>query len=499
MGGNFGGSGNFNISSMNSIVPYEGMINENYFKISQRETEYAANLELFKSITKNPFNNKLDYFIGLLIKSKYDGIGRQLDDIDLSIALDISGSMRSTVSMKPTFKEMYEQDGNPNPNDGNKNRLELAKECLFKLIHSMNDKMNMALTTFNNESKLIIPLSPKKELISISNTINNITLNGSTSLYAALKGAADCLKESRAKFKRVIIITDGWDNDPHFMQLARELNTKDILITILSIESSSNSEMFQQFSELKGCNYYFILNEEDMEKYLIRQLNYICFPALYDMKINFLSEDADLIRTIGCGQQNEKSKKEGEDINTKPKPSNDLINTKTVFPSDLKELNGNYYQEGGLILLKIKPKSLEKNCKVNINLSYEEIEGNQFNNNYEIEFTSDELKNGSNFADMKKGLAIYYFTKFIRKIKKFMNQSVRFGLDGPKRDKGKKPKLKYYNFLSRNFENYDKIKMYFESNYNNDLNEYQKEYYLKHLDNQYAEAEKKINEDKNKH
>ena len=287
MGGNFGGSGNFNISSMNSIVPYEGMINENYFKISQRETEYAANLELFKSITKNPFNNKLDYFIGLLIKSKYDGIGRQLDDIDLSIALDISGSMGSRVSMKPTFKEMYEQDGNPNPNDGNKNRLELAKECLFKLIHSMNDKMNMALTTFNNESKLIIPLSPKKELISISNTINNITLNGSTSLYAALKGAADCLKESKAKFKRVIIITDGWDNDPHFMQLARELNTKDILITILSIESSSNSEMFQQFSELKGCNYYFILNEEDMEKYLIRQLNYICFPVLYDMKINF--------------------------------------------------------------------------------------------------------------------------------------------------------------------------------------------------------------------
>ena len=52
MGGNFGGSGNFNISSMNSIVPYEGMINENYFKISQRETEYAANLELFKSKTQ---------------------------------------------------------------------------------------------------------------------------------------------------------------------------------------------------------------------------------------------------------------------------------------------------------------------------------------------------------------------------------------------------------------------------------------------------------------
>jgi hypothetical protein len=33
------------------------------------------------------------------------------------------------------------------------------------------------------------------------------------------------------------------------------------------------------------------------------------FSILYDMKISFQSKDADLIRTIGCGLQNEKSKK----------------------------------------------------------------------------------------------------------------------------------------------------------------------------------------------
>ena len=43
-----GGSGNFNMFSMNKIIPYEGMINENYFKINQRETDLAANLETFK-------------------------------------------------------------------------------------------------------------------------------------------------------------------------------------------------------------------------------------------------------------------------------------------------------------------------------------------------------------------------------------------------------------------------------------------------------------------
>ena len=492
MGSQAGGGGNFNIDSMNTIVPYEGMINENYFKISQRETELAANLEIFKSITKNPFTKQLEYFVGMLIKSKYDGIGRQLDDIDISIALDISGSMGWAFSKKPTFKELFEKVEHGYSNENGKNRIETAKECLFKLIDSMNDKMNMALTTFNRRSEVIIPLSPKSEILSISNKINSIQAQGGTDLAVALRGAADCLNGSSAKFKRVIIITDGWDDRPEFMDLARELNKKDILITILSIDSGSNSSNYEKLSELKGCNYYFILNDSDMEKYLIKQLNYICFPVLYDMKINFISDDAYLIRTIGCGQENEKSNKLDE--NNTPVSNKDLINTTTIFPSDLKELNGNYYQEGGLILLKIKPKFLDKNCKVVLNLKYEELEGNKFDRNYEIEFAADELKKEAESPDLKKGLAIYYFTKFIRKIKKFMNANVSIDCQGPRDNNGEKPDKKYFDFLSRNHENYDKIKIYFENNYNNDLNEYQKEYYLKHLDEQYAETEQKKKE-----
>ena len=138
MGAQAGGGGNFNIYSMNTIVPYEGMINENYFRISQRETELAANLETFKSVTKNPFTNRLEYFLGLLIKSKYDGIGRQMDQIDISIALDISGSMGSGIYPKPTFEEMLQQkEGIPYGESfkNRKNRITIAKECLFKLVN----------------------------------------------------------------------------------------------------------------------------------------------------------------------------------------------------------------------------------------------------------------------------------------------------------------------------------------------------------------------------
>ena len=211
MGAQTGGGGNYNPYSSCTVMPYEGLINENYFKIKQKETESSANLEIFKYISKNPFNKNLDYFLGLFIKSKYDGVGREIDTIDISIALDISGSMQSCINQKPTFKELALkieneennnlnfQNNNYNDNKPKKDRLTIAKECLFKMINSMNDKVQMALSTFNIESKLVIALSPKEELISISNNINNIKADGETDLTKALEGAAECLNELTLK------------------------------------------------------------------------------------------------------------------------------------------------------------------------------------------------------------------------------------------------------------------------------------------------------------
>ena len=502
MGANTGGSGNFNPNSSCQVVPYEGIINENYFRIRQREQVLSANLEIFKYISKNPFNKKLDYFIGMLIKSKYDGIGRQLDQIDISIALDISGSMNSPINKKPSFKELAQKIEDENEQSNNrafnnyneknnlpkKQRLMIAKECLFKMINTMNDKVQMALTTFDTESNLVIPLSPKEELLSISNVINKITARGGTDLTVALQGAADCLKESTSKFKRVIIITDGWDNKTSFMDLAQKLNEENILITIITIDPSGNSSLYDRLCELKGCNYYFILNETDMEKYLIHQFNYICFPILYDMKINFKSEDADLVRTIGCGLQNEKSKNlsQKEKNNEKKISNGELMTLKSLFPSDIKEFQGSYYQEGGLILLKINPKSFEQNCNININLDYIEIEGKKVGQNYEIKYTVDELKRGVESEEIKKGIACYYYHKFYRKMARFLNKNVKINTGGPYKDINElKPEQKYFDFFSRDKENYDMIKIYFTDNYENDLNEYQKEYYLKNLDKWY--------------
>ena len=67
-------SGNYNYYSEFAYISLNGFMNENYFSIYSPEKNLVQNLEISHAITTNPFTYKKDAFLGLMLKSKYDGI-----------------------------------------------------------------------------------------------------------------------------------------------------------------------------------------------------------------------------------------------------------------------------------------------------------------------------------------------------------------------------------------------------------------------------------------
>ena len=462
MGGQTGGARN---SFSDIMIPYEGLINENYFKLISRETELINNLEYFIGRSINPYNKKYENFIGLLLKSKYDGVKQEdqtnikIGPMDYAIALDISGSMMSAL-------EVNDKNGIP--------RIELAKKALLTMIDNLKDGNQMSITTFNHESQLIIPLSPKSEILMLKEKIKNINPDGGTNLTNALKGAYETLKKSKKKFKRVIIITDGWVNEPDFMNTAINVTNNGVGISVIAIDKSSNSKLFEQFSKLGGCNYFIATKDEDLEKYLIHQFTYLTFIASYNIKLNFESDDCEIIKAIGTNSDDNKN-------------INNLCNIPSCFPSDLKFIGDEVYQEGGLILLKIKLKNenIGNKIKINLKLEYTDNDDKNYIQNYPIEY---EINEGEYYSNnyLKKGIALYYYGKIRRKIAKFFNSDTKFTTAGPVLESVDKTKYdRYFNFLRRDNENIDKVKKYFNQNYFNDIVENQKENYIKILDEKY--------------
>lgn len=336
MGGQVGG---FHNSYSEYIITYDGIINENYFQINERETNLINNLEISHCRIKNPITGEIEQFLGLLLKSKYDGTPGIREPIDICITLDISGSMSSHIGA-------YQNDA--------KTRNDLSVEAIVKLTEQLNEDDGIAINTFDEISHNIVPFTLKKYLTQKNiDDIRKIRPTGNENIYNALKGAMDQLLESTKKHKRIILITDLWAHDNElkdFKELFNKCVYEDnIEVSIIGISQDANSHLAKIVSYEKGCNYYNVLESQDLEKYLVKQFNYLCFPYAYNIKIRYQSNNLKVIETIGVGDK----KIEGNNVN--------ICEIGSAVPSELKMINGNYFMEGGLILLKLEKQSYINN------------------------------------------------------------------------------------------------------------------------------------------
>ena len=436
----FANSKSYNYFSGWAKVSFDGFINENYFSINSQEKNLIQNMEIAHAITTNPITNKKDAFISLIFKSKYDGIGNR-QPIDMSIALDISGSMSSI--------------------DGKdfKSRLTLAKESLTKLVSIMDaEKDKISLITFNNKSKKIFRLLNKKEIQQkYLNDINSLKANGGTNLVEALKAAMNNLNNENIekKEKRIVMITDANYNDKNnillnlFKQCVEE---KGISITLMAISSESNLSLADKLSHFKGCNYFPIAKSSDLETFLVKNFKYIFFPIAFDTKLKIKS-NVQIMNCVG-GDNNisdEYANKDNE--NEAPNPSNEILfKFGSDFSSDLLRIKNNdlsmkLYNKGGLILLKINPDDLNKNedLKFDFCLEYTTYENNKCcqNYSYTIANKKDDRKI-QYFKDnnIRKGLSIYYFANILNHIVEIFNKGNYNDNKAKRYEKKKKEDLK---------------------------------------------------------
>lgn len=519
---------NYRIPS-SSTLTHEGIINENYYKLKNRETKSISNFEISHASIKNPITQKREYFLGILSKSKFDGVGIR-EPIDIGVALDISGSMDSKMNSK------------------GESRLTVAKRALITFIKNLNEKDNISITAFDDQCINITSFTNASKFLKNQKNIekiNKLKDNGGTDIYKGLNQVYTDLKKHEKncnKHRRIILITDmDYYKDNDFINLCKVMSNENIFLTILGISESFNTDLTELISKIKGCNYYVILNDTDMKKYLIDEFNYICFPLSFNEKLEILAPFLKIKSVIGTGDKALTEKKEDIMWDTSthklfdnefkqsifflllyfkrkgkvlPKPvilcisqfikemhKRTISEINTTFPSALTKYRNDFYVKGGMILVKLDENFVKKNniCQISINGEdkdnvkyYKDVVYN-FEKN-ENDFFSDE--------NIEVTLGMYYFAKFNRKIMKICNEeyenqqknSVDFILD----NNFNKIKNDIINFLKEHYDKYrvnKNLKKYLEN-----INDICKnaEDYAKEKSNELKNDEIELDEDKEK-
>ncbi len=162
----------------------------------------------------------------------------EVEGIDIVVAFDMSGSMAAADISKQELVELQNKGKNP------KDRFTAATEVLRNFITSRKYD-RVSLVVFGKEAFLQFPLTLDYGVmlrILDQMTLKDIDGNG-TVIGNALAMSLARLKESEAKTKLVILLTDGEDNNSKVapMEMAKEAAKRGVRVFTILVGSEDQS------------------------------------------------------------------------------------------------------------------------------------------------------------------------------------------------------------------------------------------------------------------
>ena len=496
-----------------TTITYGGIFNSTYFKLNSKEEKKSVGMEISLASVINPISKEKEVWLGTLLKSKYDG--QKINKlIDLSIAIDISGSMSGS-------------------------RINMAKKSLIQLIQKLNDDDNIAISKFNNNSEPIFKYQKVSELkkTDYASEIGKLHANGGTDILKAFEGAYNLMTNNNGnqnQVRRMIIITDMEDRvDEQLTKFCEKIAKEGIYVTILGISNEFRTDLAELTSNIKGANYVVIKESKDIIKYLVEDFEYLCFQDASELSFEVITPYIRIERIVGSGKESveqmyekgawnlEQHKFYSDDFKQKifflllyskrkdmvlPKPfifilceflvpgvKKEITKLLSSFPSQLKVLGENkIYVEGGMVLLRLDKSSIRNENIMKFELNYQdEIENKKESVELEYSFKKELIEKPNYFSDSKieTALSLFYFGKFNRRFMKICNNE-------NKKKKYNKDYIKRPEFVKEK-ENIKKfLKEHLNSEKNDNLNEEMEKEYLDNMERNVEKAVKYCGEKK---
>lgn len=273
-------------------------------------------LNIKATFEKNKFSKKNKESLLLLeltgLKNKHKTVSNK-SKLNLSIAIDISGSMQNPVSLNQSFNRSFI---NPQFYINNKlenefkcplSKLDQAKKSAIKALDMMKDGDYISIIAFESNIHTICQATAltQENRNEIKLKINNLRCLGSTDLYNGwYSSAAEVAKNiSESSINRVVVITDGQanigltDSDTISSHISKAYTAK-ISTTTFGIGEGFNEDLLQNMAT-SGCgNFYYVSDDNKLEEMFNSE-----FSGLSNLSATELSVKLELTNNVELIEQ----------------------------------------------------------------------------------------------------------------------------------------------------------------------------------------------------
>lgn len=171
-------------------------------------------------------------------------------NLALVLAIDKSGSMGACHCDDPTSRQEQMSrvpSGLP--------KIDIAKEAVFQASAILGDLDYLGVVAFDSAARWALETAPRVDASTLEQSIGGLTANGQTNIFAGLTAAEEALRQTPARVKHVILLTDGWSTAGAYEAMLDRFNAAGITLSVVAAGGGSAGYL-EQLAQAGGGKYY---------------------------------------------------------------------------------------------------------------------------------------------------------------------------------------------------------------------------------------------------
>ncbi len=174
----------------------------------------------------------------------------QKPNLAIAFAIDKSGSMGQCHCNDPNA-----QPGSYPQTVSGLAKVELAKDAVLQASRALGRADYAGIVLFDTNALWAMHMQQFSDASEVQEKIGGVSANGGTNIFAGLSESVSALKGVSAKFKHVILLTDGWSNSGNYDALVADMKKEGITLSIIAAGDGS-APYLAELAQRGGGRYF---------------------------------------------------------------------------------------------------------------------------------------------------------------------------------------------------------------------------------------------------
>jgi Ca-activated chloride channel homolog len=151
-------------------------------------------------------------------------------------------------------------------------KLKMAQKSVLAIADSLSSEDSVGVLAFDHTYRWVMPIQKVRNRRIFLQEVSNLTADGGTEIPPALSAAYHAALTSKAKYRHLVLVTDGISEEGESVSLAREASRQGIAISTVGLGSAINRSFLEAVARASGGRSYFLASPVDLKRITLRDV-----------------------------------------------------------------------------------------------------------------------------------------------------------------------------------------------------------------------------------